>query len=79
MGKECLMYHNRLAQLIAIKKGSSRPKPSHGSEAELYSHSWDLRWFVLEALVSCDIKNVDIVVEVVEEPFNRTIDVFPYL
>ena len=25
MGKECLMYHSRLAQLIAIKKGSSMP------------------------------------------------------
>ena len=29
--------------------------------------------------MSCDIKNVDIDVEVVEEPLNRTIDVFPYL
>ena len=55
------------------------PKPSHGSEVELFSHSWDLRWFLLEALVSCDIKNVDIVVEVVEEPFNGTIHVFPYV
>ena len=73
------MYHNRLAQLIAIKKGSSMPKPSHGSETEPHSQSWDLHWFVSEALVSCDIKNVDIDVEVVEEPLNRTIDVFPYL
>ena len=26
------------------------PKPSHGSEPEPHSHSWDLRWFVFEAL-----------------------------
>lgn len=39
-GKECLKYHSRLAQLIAIKKrGSSMPKPSHGSEQEPHSHS----------------------------------------
>ena len=31
MGKECLMYHSRLAQLIAIKKGEQYAKPSHGS------------------------------------------------
>ena len=28
--------------------------------------------------MSCDIKNVDIVVEVVEEPFNGTIHVFTF-
>ena len=39
MGKKCLMYHNRLAQLIAIKKGSNMPKPSHGSETEPHSQS----------------------------------------
>lgn len=39
-GKECLKYHSRLAQLIAIKKrGSNMPKPSHGSEQEPHSHS----------------------------------------
>ena len=32
------------------KKGSSMPKPSHGSETEPHSHSRDLRRFVLEAL-----------------------------
>ena len=26
MGKECLMYHSRLAQLIAIKKGEQYAK-----------------------------------------------------
>ena len=31
-------------------KGSSMPKPSHGSETEPHSHSPDLRWFVFEAL-----------------------------
>ena len=36
MGKECLMYHSRL---LPSKKGSSMPKPSHGSEPEPHSHS----------------------------------------
>ena len=31
-------------------KGSSMPKPCHGSETEPHSHSPDLRWFVFEAL-----------------------------
>ena len=45
------------------------PKPSHGSEPEPHSHSWDLRWFVFEALgqEECHVTlNVDIDVEVVE-------------
>ena len=53
--KECLIYHSRLAQLIAIKRGALCQnhlmdhaiikrgavcqKPSHGSEPEPHSHS----------------------------------------
>ena len=70
MGKECLMYHGRLAQLPAIKKGKQYAK----------TISW-IRTRTLFALlrsalvclrdsrtrgVPCDIKNVDIDVEVVE-------------
>ena len=60
MGKECLMYHSHLAQLIVIKKGEQHAK----------TISWTLSWFVLRGSrtrrVSGDIKNVDIDVEVNE-------------
>ena len=39
MGKECLTYHSRLAELIAIKKGEQKNHVMHGSEAEFYSHN----------------------------------------
>ena len=70
MGKECLMYHGRLAQLPAIKKGKQYAR----------TISW-IRTRTLFALlrsalvclrdsrtrgVPCDINNVDIDVEVVE-------------
>ena len=55
------------------------PKPSHGSEPETHSHSWDLRWFVFEALGqeechACNIKNVDIEVEIVEGAIDVPLD-----
>ena len=34
MAKEYKRYHSQLAQLIAIKKESNIPKPSHVSEPE---------------------------------------------
>ena len=79
MGKECLMYHNRLAQLIAIKKGEQYAKTIS------WIRSRTLFALLRSALVSLRgssvmwHENVDIVVEVVEEPFNRTIHVFPYV
>ena len=39
MGTECLMYHSRLAQLIAIKKGEQYAKTIYGSEPKPHSHS----------------------------------------
>ena len=71
MGKECLMYYSRLAQLIVIKKGSSMPKPSHGSEPEPHSRSRARCALVCLAgsrtrRVPCEIKNADIDVEVVD-------------
>ena len=71
MGKECLMYHNRLAQLIAIKKGEQCAKTiswirTRTSFALLRSALVCLRGSRTRR-VPCDIKNVDIDVEVVEE------------
>ena len=70
MGKECLMYHNRLAQLIAIKKGEQYAKTiswirTRTSFALLRSALVCLRGSRTRR-VPCDIKNVDIDVEVVE-------------
>ena len=70
MGKECLMYHNRLAQLIAIKKGEQYAKTiscirTRTSFALLRSALVCLRDSRTRR-VPCDIKNVDIDVEVVE-------------
>ena len=73
------MYHSRLAQLIAIKKGEQFAK----------TISWirtRISFALLRSALAClrgsrtrrgprDIKNVDIDVEVA---FNRTIDMFPY-
>ena len=70
MGKECLMYHSRLAQLIAIKKGEQYAKTiswvrTRTSFALLRSALVCLRgsrtrW------VPCDINNVDIDVAIVD-------------
>ena len=57
------MYHNRLAQLIAIKKGEQYAKTISWIRTRT---SFALLRSVFEALLSCDIKNVDIDVEVVE-------------
>ena len=70
MGKECLMYHNRLAQLIAIKKGEQCAKTiscirTRTSLALLRSALVCLRGSRTRR-VPCDIKNVNIDVEVVE-------------
>ena len=70
MGKECLMYHSRLAQQIAIKKGEQYAKTiskirTRTSFALLRSALVCLRSSRTRR-VPCDIKNVDIDVEVVE-------------
>ena len=64
MGKECLMYHSRLAQLIAIKKGEQYAKTiswirTRTSFALLRSALVCLRGSETRG-VPCDIKNVDI-------------------
>ena len=70
MGKECLMYHSRLAQLIAIKKGEQYAKTISWIRTRT---SFALPKCALVCLrssrarrVSCEIKNADIDVEVVE-------------
>ena len=70
MGKECLKYHSRLAQLIAIKKGKQYAKiiswiRTRTSFVLLRSALVSFRGF-RTGRVPCDIKNVDIDVEVVE-------------
>ena len=70
MGKECLKYHSRLAQLIAIKKGEQYAKTiswirTRTSFAILRSALVCLRGSRTRR-VPCDIKNDDIDVEVVE-------------
>ena len=70
MGKECLKYHSRLAQLIAIKKGEQYAKTiswirTRTSFALLRSALVCLRDSRTRK-VPCDIKNVDIDVVVVE-------------
>ena len=68
--KECLMYHSRLAQLIAIKKGEQYAKTISWIRTRT---SFALLRSVLVCLrgsrtwrVPCDIKNVDLDVDVVE-------------
>ena len=70
MGKECLMYHSRLALLIAIQKGEQYAKTFSSIRTRT---SFALLRFALVCLrgsrtrrVSCDNKNVDIDVEVLE-------------
>ena len=63
MGKECLMYHSHLAQLIAIKKGEQYAKTiswirNRTSFALLRSALVCLRGSRTRR-VPCDIKNVD--------------------
>ena len=83
MGKECLMYHSRLAQLIAIKKRGAvcqnhlMDQNQKTSFALLRSALVCLRDSRTRR-VPCDIKNVDLTSKLLTEPFNRTIDVFPF-
>ena len=74
MGKECFMYHSRLAQLIPIKKGEQYAKSSHGSEQEPHSHSWDL------GREECHVtlRMLILTAKLLKEPSNTTIHVFPY-
>ena len=79
------MYHSRLTQLIAIKKGEQYAKTiswirTRTSFALLRSALVCLRGSRTRRVL-CDIinKNVDIDVEVVEGTSNRTIDVFPLI
>ena len=69
------MYHSRLTQLIAIKKGEQYAKTmswirTRTSFALLRSALVFLRGFRTRR-VPCDIKNVDINVEVVEGAIQR--------
>ena len=71
MGKECLMYHSRLAQLIVIKKWEQYAKTISWIRTRT---SFALPRCALVCLagsirarrVPCEIKNADIDVEVVE-------------
>ena len=66
------MYHSRLAQLIAIKKGEQYAK----------TISWIRTRFFLEALgqEECHVtlRMLILTSKLLKEPFNGTIDVFPY-
>ena len=64
MGKECLMYHSRLAQLIAIKKGEQYAKTISWIRTRTSFALWRAALVFLRGSrtrrVPCDIKNVDI-------------------
>ena len=69
MGKECLQYHSRLAQLISIKKGEDYAKTiswirARTSFALLRSALIWLRGSRARRKVFCDFKNVDIDIEI---------------
>ena len=70
MGKECLMYHSRLSQLIAIKKGEQYAKTISWIRIRTSFALWRAALVFLRGSktrrVPCDIKNVDIDVEVLE-------------
>ena len=71
MGKECLRYHNRLAELIAIKKGEQYAKTmswfrSRISFALLRSALICLRGSRARRRIQRDIKNADIDIEIVQ-------------
>ena len=74
------MYHNHLARSwLPSKKGSSMPKLTHRSEPGPHSHSWDLRWFVLEALgqevCHVTLRMLILTSKLLKELFNQTTDV----
>ena len=71
MGKECLRYHSRLAERIAIKKGEQYAKTmswirSRISFALLRSALICLRGSRARRRIQRDIKNADIDIETVE-------------
>ena len=71
IGKECLRYHSRLAELIAIKKGEQYAKTmswirSRISFALLRSALICLRGSRARRRIQRDIKNADIDIETVE-------------
>ena len=71
MGKECLRYHSRLAELIAIKKGEQYAKTmswirSRISFALLRSALICLRGSRTIRRIQRDVKNADIDIETVE-------------
>ena len=71
MGKECLQYHCRLAQLISIKKGEHYAKTiswirARTSFALLRSALICLRGSRARRKAFCDFKNIDIDVETQE-------------
>jgi len=76
MGKECLRYHGRLAELIAIKKGEQYAKTmswirSRISFALLRSALVCLRGSRTLRRIQRDIKNADIDIELRKGPFER--------
>ena len=71
MGKECLMFHRLLAELIAIKRGEDYAKTiawirTRTSTALLTSALICLRGSRRVKRVSWDFRNVDIEVETIE-------------
>ena len=79
MGKECLKYHSRLAQLIAIKKGEQYAKTISWIRTRT---SFALLRFVFEAIgqEECHVtlRMLISTSKLLKEPLNRIIDVFPY-
>ena len=74
MGKQCLQYHSRLAQLISINKGENYAKTiswitARTSFALLRSALICLRGSRVRRKAFSDFKNVDIDTEVQEEHF----------
>ena len=84
MGKECLMYHSRLAQLIAIKKGEQyaktiswiRTRTSFALLRSAFICLRSSRTRRVHAYVT--LRKLILTLKLLKEPFNRTIDVFPY-
>jgi len=71
MGKECLQYHSRLAQLISIKKGEDYAKTiswirARTSFALLRSALICLRGSRVRRKVFRDFNNIDIDIEIQE-------------
>ena len=71
MGKECLQYQSRLAQLISIKKGEDYAKTiswirARTSFALLRSALISLRGSRARRKAFCDFKNADVDIEIQE-------------